>query len=188
MTRYSSLRFLFLCVFSALFATGCSVFEQKPVDVGSGEVKVTVPSSIKVIAVDTREVNAPSLYRGNYHVRMAPGIHTLLVQYVENWNTMDESGYIIKSEAIEIRSDFAAGTEYRIDLTTPQSRREAQQWVLAPDVRLASAKGEVKGHEIKGPVITTAADTDVVESLQALWQASTPEDRQRFRDWLETQQ
>ena len=63
-----------------------------------------------------------------------------------------------------------------------------QQWVLAPDVRLASAKGEVKGHEIKGPVITTAADTDVVESLQALWQASTPEDRQRFRDWLETQQ
>ena len=80
---------------------GCSLLQQPAaVELGSGDVNITVPSTIKVIAVDTREINAPSLYAGSYQLRLPAGVHTLLLRYEENWNSMEDSGHIIRSAPI----------------------------------------------------------------------------------------
>ncbi|MAD46538.1 MAG: hypothetical protein CMI02_13820 [Oceanospirillaceae bacterium] len=165
---------------------GCSLLQQPAaVELGSGDVNITVPSTIKVIAVDTREINAPSLYAGSYQLRLPAGVHTLLLRYEENWNSMEDSGHIIRSAPIEIRTKFVAGEKYRLQHSAMSSRRDAEQWVQSPDIRLTSVQGDISGKVIHGPVLTTSADTDVLESLQSLWRAATPEDQARFREWMQ---
>jgi len=180
--KLSSLLIIFVSVL-----TGCSVLEQKPIDVGSGDIRITVPSTVKVMAVDTREVSSPSLYMGKYHLLLTPGTHTLLLRYEENWNSMEDSGHVIRSQPIEIRTEFTENTKYSLTHQKLDSRQAAENWVKDPQISLQSSAGNVGGKVIDGPVITTAADTDVVETMQSLWRAATPEERSRFRQWLQQQ-
>lgn len=183
--HYFSLPLLSLLL---MFLHGCSLMQTPPVtETGDGPVRVDIPATVLLLAIDGRETRSPSLYQGSYILRLPAGQHTLLLQYEQNWNRMDEAGHIIRSVPVQIDSQFVPGTAYRIQHPAFSNRDEAQRWSKAPDIRLQAAGEEILGDIQQEAPLLLPEDADTLKTLQSIWQQASDDEKSRFRLWIEQQ-
>lgn len=162
------------------------------ITVGQGPVIIQVPSTIRVMAVDGYKVDAPSLYRGYYRLALQPGQHTLIARYEENWNNMDQAGYIIRWPPVEIQHNFVSSESYQLQHPPVRSLQDAEKLAGLSPLSLAVDDSTVRGTQVseqpqRVEYVPSGRATDRLQQLQQLWHDSLPADQAAFREWLNQQ-
>lgn len=106
-------------------AAGCST--KSPVLAYGGDprpetevVRFIVPSSLKVIAVNRKDIKVPDLPGGQYEVHTLPGVRELMVAYEEYWGDAT-SGGIKTTDAYRFQVETRAGDVFRFAHNGPDN-------------------------------------------------------------------
>ncbi|MFO8025236.1 DUF2057 family protein [Thiohalophilus sp.] len=120
---------LSLLLAASLLLTACA--PTGPVKFYNGPEKplseialVKVPGPITTLAIDGRDIRAPSREEGFYELHLSPGQHTLHFKYELYWGSPD-AGMLIKSRPTEVQAHFKAGQVYELRYDEPESEDEA---------------------------------------------------------------
>lgn len=182
----------------AFFLSACSISSVQSgsdlVTVGEGDVEILVPSSLKVLAIDGRPVSSPNLADGQYRLQVPQGQLRIVVQYEGNWNTPDESGYLIRWHPVAIDNDFEAGQRYVLTHAPVKDRQQAQELSEESPIWLIGAKQKITGQPVKGETASIQylpvdgnGDVSRLKEMQSMWRKARPEEREAFTKWLEQQ-
>ncbi len=192
-----SLQALFVALTSLLWA--CSVSSVQPANdlttLGQGNVEVIVPSTLRVLAINGQNVDSPSLYTGQYRLLLTEGSQRIVVQYEENWNTPDESGYLIRWQPVAIDNDFRAGQRYVLTHAPVRDRDQAEELQTKSPIWLIGGSHKITGQPVvekeqKVAYVAVKDKTGTVtrlEQLQDIWNASSDSDKAAFHQWLQEQ-
>ena len=109
----------------------------------SNATTLIVPATIDILEIDGQRYQSPSLIDGSYSVSLSKGNHSLIAQYYQNWNTIDESGNIIKWKPVEIRHTFKASSGYSLEHTKVEDIDDAESLVNTPEIWLSSDQQKI---------------------------------------------
>ncbi|WP_028293914.1 DUF2057 family protein [Oceanobacter kriegii] len=185
----------FFTLLTTALLAGCgAIAPLNSTDVGSGSVSVTVPSTLVVVSVNGKSVDAPNLYEGNYTLHMAEGSQRIIVRYEANWNSQGESGFIIEWPPVAIDYDFKSNGTYSLnhpvvnDQETAQALSASSPIWLQTDAEKVEGKAVVEKHEAISYVISSEAPEQVtrLDQLKDLWESSSAKDQADFLQWVKT--
>lgn len=198
---------------SACAPTGPVKFYNGPEKPERDIARVKVPGPITTLAIDDREISAPSQEAGFYELHLSPGRHTLTVKYELYWGSAN-SGMIVRSDPTDIQAEFAAGRVYEVRYTEPDDEDEAfslandfQATLVETDsgTRIAATASEEypAGYTNAEPVVRDAptptpapadgslpsadqaANEDAVKRLKFWWLMADENEREAFRQWMQ---
>ena len=190
---------LLLSVMAMLLAS-CSISSIQESDdlitLGHGDVEVLVPSSLRILAINGQPAHSPSLYEGKYLLRLEEGEQRIVVQYEENWNDADESGYIIKWQPVAIKENFKAGERYILTHAHVNNRDHAIDMVDTSPVWLIGGKQKITGELVKEEttVVQYVSKQEGEQSashlhqLQHIWKNASEGEKKAFEIWLKSKQ
>jgi hypothetical protein len=176
-------------------------------------VTVIVPTSVEVRSVNGEKVaNVTSqLYVKQYTVATLPGAQTWSVRYsnpMAGGYYADPTSVVTESPWMDLSFRAEEGQVYRLKVTTPDEdsslRHDRYQVRFSVVAEPAPAGGAIpmaqSSAAVSPPPPTPAAPPPVphvevpqtiesaaLKQLQNWWQAAGPQERQAFRDWLQTQ-
>ncbi|MDR9436608.1 MAG: DUF2057 family protein [Thiohalophilus sp.] len=174
---------------------------------------VKVPGPITTLAIDGRDIRAPSKEEGFYELHLSPGQHTLSFKYELYWGSSD-SGMMIKSSPTEVQAHFRAGQVYELRYERPESEDEAftmasdfqatlversggQRIAATPSDEYPSGitNAEPVVPETPAPAQTQASGSlpdanqavneDAVKRLKFWWLMADETEREAFRQWMQ---
>jgi uncharacterized protein YccT (UPF0319 family) len=192
------LQAIFVAMTSLLWA--CSVSSVQPSNdlptLGQGDVEVIVPSTLRVLAINGQNVDSPNLYTGQYRLLLTEGSQRIVVQYEENWNSPEESGFLIRWQPVAIDSDFRANQRYVLTHAPVRDRDQAEELQNSSPIWLIGDNHKITGQPVvkqKDNVTYVAVDSiqdsaTRLEQLQDIWAASSDNDKAAFQQWLQQQQ
>lgn len=175
----------------SLLAACTSLSPNTVVQSGEGPVELRTPSSVRILSVDGIAMNSPSLYNGEYILRLSEGEHRLVAQYEENWNTPDDLGHVIRWPQLQFTAQFQAGGHYRFQHPAIASREQAEQLASSTPLQLLVNDQAQNGQQVR--VVqqlqyqSVDGKADPLKQLQAGWQALSNDDKAAFRQWLQQQ-
>ena len=102
------------------------------------EIVLSVPATINILSVNGQHYQSPSLIEGNYLISIPHGTRSLVAQYYENWNTIDESGNIIKWKPVKISYAFNSKSSYSLKHANVNDADDAENLVNTPEIWLSS--------------------------------------------------
>ncbi len=198
---------------TACAPTGPVKFYNGPEKPMSEIALVRVPGPITTLAIDGRDIRAPSKEEGFYELHLSPGRHTLSFKYELYWGSSD-SGMMIKSSPTEVQANFRAGQVYELRYDKPESEDEAftmasdfqatlvergsgQRIAATPSDEYPSGitNAEPVVPETPAPAQTQASgalpDADqavkenAVKRLKFWWLMADEAEREAFRKWMQ---
>ncbi len=192
------LKLIFLTLSLLLSACSTSSIQgnDQLVSMGEGDVEVLVPSGLRILAINGSPVRSPSLYEGKYLLRLSEGEQRIIVQYEENWNDNDESGYVIRWQPVAILESFKAGERYVLTHAPIKDRDQAIALIDTPPIWLIGGHKKVSGKPVtEETTIVRYVDQEQGQALpasplmqlQTLWESSNTEEKAAFKKWLESQ-
>lgn len=193
-------RNIFLAATLGLLLTSCASKHLNPTNeiprIGKGNTLIQVPSDIRVLTANGRDMQAPSLIAGHYELAIGEGEQQLIVQYEANWNEADEAGYYIRWSPVVFQFEFKADQSYRIDFQRFSDRDQVMEAVTTPNVWLENSEGQLllKGTRVQKqtqasiyvPLKRDSEAADYLGQLQAVWKLATDEEKAAFAKWIET--
>ncbi len=102
------------------------------------KITINIPASIDILEVDGSPYQSPSLVDGSYNIQLDEGEHTLVAQYYENWNTVDEAGNIIKWQPVLIKHLFVNTNNYSLKHIALRDSEHAETFISNPKIWLES--------------------------------------------------
>jgi len=194
MPRYL-ISFLTLITTAALLG-GCGAINPlQPAAVGSGTVNITVPSTLVVLSVNGKEIDAPNLYSGSYQLNVGEGSQRIIVKYEANWNSQGESGFIVEWPPNAIDYNFSSATTYALAHpavndreTALELRKSSPIWLIAGSEKVAG-KAVTEKKEATSYMVSEETPDEVtrVDQLKDLWNSSSKQDQADFLQWLNAQ-
>ena len=188
---------LLIFVLTTLLAS-CSISsiqeDDAPITLGHGDVEILVPSSLKILAINGKPTHSPNLYDGKYLLRLDEGEQRIIVQYEENWNSNDESGYIIRWQPVAITEDFRAGERYILTHTHVRDRDQAMALTDTSPIWLIGAQHKVDGELVtEETTIVQYVGTDNqsgshLHQLKHVWENASDKEKAAFEYWLKSRQ
>ena len=190
---------LLISVISILLAS-CSISSIQESDdlstLGQGSVEVLVPSSLRILAINGQPVSSPNLYEGKYLLRLKEGEQRLIVQYEENWNDNDESGFIIQWKPVAITEDFKADERYILTHSHINNREQAIDLIETSPVWLIGGNHKIAGERVKEETtivqyVSEQAGADSAPhlyQLQHIWNNASDAEKEAFEHWLKKKQ
>jgi hypothetical protein len=172
---------------------------------------VIVPTSVEVRSVNGEKVaNVTSqLYVKQYTVATLPGTQTWSVRYsnpMAGGYYADPTSVVTESSWMDLSFRADAGQTYHLQVTTPDedsSLRHAHNQVrFCVVAEQAPAGGALPMAQSSASVppptpvapppaphveVPQTIESAALKQLQNWWQAAGPQERQAFRDWLQTQ-
>ncbi len=106
-------------------------------------ITLSVPSTIDILAINGQPYQSPSLIEGNYLIALPQGTRSLVAQYYENWDTVDESGNIIRWKPVELIYAFDDASHYSLEHTTVSDIDDAESLINTPEIWLSSSAQRV---------------------------------------------
>lgn len=162
---------------------------------GDGKIEILVPSSLKVLAINGRNVQSPSLHDGQYRLLVNEGKQRLVVQYEDNWNGPDEFGYIIRWHPVAIDNNFQDGQRYVLTHAPLKDRDQAEEFSEQAPVWLIGANQKITGQLVKGETssiqylpVDENGQVSRLQQLQSMWLEARPDERKAFSSWMLEQQ
>jgi hypothetical protein len=156
-------RFIFLIGLAMLY--GCSQTPKTAHPTANqashNTISITIPAELELYELDGKTFKTPQLVNGEYHVLVAPGAHTMAIQYVENWNSGNDgdssSGRLVKWEPVGFNSIFISGESYYFTYNEPNSYEEALSLKSKAPITLNSAtKPPIHGETLSSPQLLDA--------------------------------
>ncbi len=128
---------LLIVALSTLLLASCGVFSGSNKAafnrVGDGDIAVMVPKGLVVRGLDGRALPYPSKRDRAYEVRLTPGQHTLVAEYVSTWNKAERQDKLVPRNVQTIRwprqyiiHQFIPGERYRLHYNQPNTLEEAK--------------------------------------------------------------
>lgn len=198
---------------AACAPTGPVKFYNGPEKPLSEIARVRVPGPITTLAIDGRDIRAPSKESGFYELHLSPGRHTLTFKYELYWGAAD-AGMLIKSSPTELQAHFKAGQVYELRYDKPESEDEA--FTMASDFQatlverdsgrriaatpsdeypsgITNAEAVVPNTPATTPAQTSsslpsadqATNEDAVKRLKFWWLMADEKEREEFRKWMQ---
>lgn len=198
---------------AACAPTGPVKFYNGPEKPLSEIARVRVPGPITTLAIDGRDIRAPSKESGFYELHLSPGRHTLSFKYELYWGPAD-AGMLIKSSPTEVQAHFKAGQVYELRYDKPESEDEA--FTMASDFQatlvergsgrriaatpsdeypsgITNAEAVVPNTPATTPAQTSgslpsadqATNEDAVKRLKFWWLMADEKEREEFRKWMQ---
>lgn len=133
----------FLCLFLfSLGLTGCSG-QRQVVQVGQtpNPAYIYVPAELDVYEISGEKVSSPKLHSGHYTIKTQSGRQEFVVQYIQNWNTVDDIGQIVRWPSMSIVADLKAGKAYQLNYMRPKNYGEALALRKKPRIWLTNSSG-----------------------------------------------
>lgn len=160
-----SLLLMSICQSSA--AIKIPTFAKQTSTIGEGEITISVPSAITILQINNQKVQAPSLAEGSYNLNLPKGDHSIVAQYYENWDTIDEAGNIIRWYPVVLNHSFTKIADYQLDYAKPSDSDDAEKMTSKPSIWLSLQGSKISQGQVLEPTKEYQTPTKLIASKES---------------------
>ena len=130
---------------------GCSSLLKEKRNFGEGEISLIVPAELMVRIVDGKEINVADIIDGTYTIKFSRGQHSIIFEYIDNWNINSDFANIMRSPPISLTYNYISSNSYLLNYKRPKNADEARTLAKNPKFWL-----ENNGRAIKEGVVNNS--------------------------------
>jgi len=161
------------------------------------EVTLILPVDFEIVTLNGEPVSQfeQTFRTQDLVIRLAPGHHTLVLQYSNIWEIDSENHDTLTSGKLTFSDELAAGQTYKIDTPALLNYDQAKAFVANPKVSLVSESQSIKGfHTPKSDPLHFSKDDKTLQvnypnlrQLKFWWENANQYERNQFKQWLQEQ-
>jgi hypothetical protein len=128
--------------------SGCSSPLKEKRNFGEGEVTLIAPAELMIRIIDNKKIKMADFRDGTYTIRLPKGQHSIVFEYIDNWNRKTDMANIMRSPPVVLTYNYNSSHSYILNYKRPESAEEARKLAKRPKFWL-----EQKGKILKEGVV-----------------------------------